>query len=145
VVEHSVYVGPGYHRRGIGSLLLRALIASSEAAGIWTIQSSIFPEHTACLGPVGRQTDSIASSPKGLCPIGLGPSARDLRIYLTMESIGPPTSGTAAVLVVLEQRERQHGSIRDPPSTAGLADDLLLQKCLIAVTGLSGGRRASRP
>ncbi|HEY3882011.1 MAG TPA: GNAT family N-acetyltransferase [Trebonia sp.] len=49
VVEHSVYVGPGYHRRGIGSLLLRALIASSEAAGIWTIQSSIFPENTASL------------------------------------------------------------------------------------------------
>ena len=27
----------------------RALIASTEAAGIWTIQSSIFPEHTASL------------------------------------------------------------------------------------------------
>jgi L-amino acid N-acyltransferase YncA len=47
VVEHSVYVRPGYHRRGIGAALLRALIGSTEAAGIWTIQSSIFPEHTA--------------------------------------------------------------------------------------------------
>jgi L-amino acid N-acyltransferase YncA len=47
VVEHSVYVLPGYHRRGIGAALLRALIASTEAAGIWTIQSSIFPENTA--------------------------------------------------------------------------------------------------
>jgi L-amino acid N-acyltransferase YncA len=49
VVEHSVYVLPGYHRRGIGAALLRALIGSTEAAGIWTIQSSIFPEHSASL------------------------------------------------------------------------------------------------
>jgi L-amino acid N-acyltransferase YncA len=49
VVEHSVYVRPGNHRRGIGAALLQALIGSTEAAGIWTIQSSIFPEHTASL------------------------------------------------------------------------------------------------
>jgi L-amino acid N-acyltransferase YncA len=49
VVEHSVYVCPGHHRRGIGAALLRALIDSTEAAGIWTIQSSIFPENTASL------------------------------------------------------------------------------------------------
>jgi L-amino acid N-acyltransferase YncA len=47
VVEHSVYVLPGSHRRGIGAALLRALIGSTEAAGIWTIQSSLFPENTA--------------------------------------------------------------------------------------------------
>ena len=49
VVEHSVYIRPGHHRRGIGAALLRALIASTEAAGIWTIQSSLFPENTASL------------------------------------------------------------------------------------------------
>jgi L-amino acid N-acyltransferase YncA len=56
VVEHSVYVRPDYHRRGIGAALLRALIGSTEAAGIWTIQSSIFPEHTAspAAAPAGR-------------------------------------------------------------------------------------------
>ncbi len=47
VIEHSVYVRPGHHRRGIGAALLRALISSAEAAGIWTIQSSLFPENTA--------------------------------------------------------------------------------------------------
>jgi len=47
VVEHSVYVLPGCHRRGIGAALLRTLIGSTEAAGIWTIQSSLFPENTA--------------------------------------------------------------------------------------------------
>lgn len=49
VIEHSVYVDPGQHGRGIGSALLRALIASSEAAGIWTIQSGVFPENAASL------------------------------------------------------------------------------------------------
>ena len=49
VVEHSVYVHPGHHGRGIGAGLLAALIASTEAAGIWTIQSGVFPENTASL------------------------------------------------------------------------------------------------
>ncbi|MBQ0906211.1 GNAT family N-acetyltransferase [Micromonospora sp. U21] len=49
VVEHSVYVDPAAHGRGIARLLLDALIASTEAAGIWTIQSGVFPENTASL------------------------------------------------------------------------------------------------
>lgn len=49
VVEHSVYVHPEARGRGIGRLLLTALIASTEEAGIWTIQSGIFPENTASI------------------------------------------------------------------------------------------------
>jgi L-amino acid N-acyltransferase YncA len=49
VVEHSVYVDPAAQGRGIGLRLMRALIESTEAAGIWTIQSSVFPENTASL------------------------------------------------------------------------------------------------
>ena len=49
VVEHSVYVHPAARGRGTGRALLAALIASTEAAGIWTIQSSVFPENTATL------------------------------------------------------------------------------------------------
>ena len=49
VVEHSVYVHPAARGRGIGRRLLDALFASTEAAGIWTIQSGIFPENTASL------------------------------------------------------------------------------------------------
>ncbi|MGA9112560.1 MAG: N-acetyltransferase family protein [Candidatus Dormiibacterota bacterium] len=47
VVEHSVYVEPAMRGRGVGRLLLDHLIAASEADGIWTIQSGIFPENTA--------------------------------------------------------------------------------------------------
>ena len=49
VAEHSVYVRPGTHRRGIGAALLNALIGSTEAGGIWTLQSGIFPENAASL------------------------------------------------------------------------------------------------
>jgi L-amino acid N-acyltransferase YncA/DNA-binding transcriptional ArsR family regulator len=49
VVEHSIYVAPAARRRGVGGALLRALIRSTAAAGIWTIQSGIFPENTASL------------------------------------------------------------------------------------------------
>ncbi|MFF0191232.1 GNAT family N-acetyltransferase [Streptomyces sp. NPDC005244] len=49
VVEHSVYVHPDARGRGIASALLRQLITSTEAAGIWTIQSGVFPENSASL------------------------------------------------------------------------------------------------
>ena len=49
VVEHSVYVHPDHRGRGIGRALLHALISSTEAADIWTIQSGVFPENTASL------------------------------------------------------------------------------------------------
>ena len=49
VVEHSVYVHPGARGRGVGSALLAALLDSTDAAGVWTVQSGIFPENTASL------------------------------------------------------------------------------------------------
>ncbi|HEX6500946.1 MAG TPA: GNAT family N-acetyltransferase [Micromonosporaceae bacterium] len=49
VVEHSVYVHPDVHGRGVGRALLHALITSTERAGIWTVQSGVFPENTASL------------------------------------------------------------------------------------------------
>jgi phosphinothricin acetyltransferase len=49
VVEHSVYVDPAAQRRGVGHALLAALVISTEAAGIWTIQSGVFPENAASI------------------------------------------------------------------------------------------------
>jgi L-amino acid N-acyltransferase YncA/2-polyprenyl-3-methyl-5-hydroxy-6-metoxy-1,4-benzoquinol methylase len=49
VIEHSVYVAPDSRRSGIGAALLAALTGSAEAAGIWTVQSGVFPENTASL------------------------------------------------------------------------------------------------
>jgi phosphinothricin acetyltransferase len=49
VVEHSIYVAEAARGLGIGATLLHALIDAAEEAGIWTIQSSIFPENTVSL------------------------------------------------------------------------------------------------
>jgi len=47
VIEHSVYVGLEHRGRGIGRLLLDALLAAADAAGYWTIQAGVFPENHA--------------------------------------------------------------------------------------------------
>jgi L-amino acid N-acyltransferase YncA len=49
VTENSVYVAPSTRGRGVGRLLLEHLIAAAEDGGIWTIQTSIFPENEASL------------------------------------------------------------------------------------------------
>ena len=47
VVENSVYVAESARGRGVGRMLLERLAASTETAGIWTIQTGIFPENEA--------------------------------------------------------------------------------------------------
>jgi L-amino acid N-acyltransferase YncA len=49
VAEFSIYVAQRARGRGIGAVLLKALIGASEREGIWTLQSGIFPENTASL------------------------------------------------------------------------------------------------
>jgi L-amino acid N-acyltransferase YncA len=49
VVESSVYVARDLHGRGVGRALMERLIEKSENTGIWTIQTSIFPENEASL------------------------------------------------------------------------------------------------
>ncbi|GAA2585452.1 hypothetical protein GCM10009862_25580 [Microbacterium binotii] len=49
VVEHSVYVTTEVRGGGVGRALLSALLAAMDDAGVWTVQSSIFPENVASL------------------------------------------------------------------------------------------------
>jgi L-amino acid N-acyltransferase YncA len=49
VAENSVYVGEAARGRGVGLALMERLLAGAEAAGIWTIQTGIFPENVASL------------------------------------------------------------------------------------------------
>jgi phosphinothricin acetyltransferase len=50
VAVNSVYVAESMRGCGVGRALLRALIEGSDAAGIWTVQTGIFPENGASLG-----------------------------------------------------------------------------------------------
>jgi phosphinothricin acetyltransferase len=47
VAENSVYVASTARGQGVGTALMQALAEAAGAAGIWTIQTSVFPENTA--------------------------------------------------------------------------------------------------
>ena len=49
VAEVTVYVAESRRNRGVGKLLLGALISESESHGIWTLQAGIFPENLASI------------------------------------------------------------------------------------------------
>ena len=50
VAEISVYIGAEARGQGVGRQLLQALIADSEAHGIWTLQAGTFEENKASIG-----------------------------------------------------------------------------------------------
>ena len=47
VVECSVYVGEDARGRGVGEMLLPALIEAADAADVWTIEAIVFVENEA--------------------------------------------------------------------------------------------------
>lgn len=49
VAEVSIYVDLKNRGEGLGHRLLSSLVRSSEEAGIWTLQSSIFPQNEASI------------------------------------------------------------------------------------------------
>jgi L-amino acid N-acyltransferase YncA len=50
VAEVGIYVTERERGRGVGRMLLNQLIKTSEDAGIWTLQASIFPENEVSVG-----------------------------------------------------------------------------------------------
>jgi phosphinothricin acetyltransferase len=47
VAEINIYVAERHRGQGVGDALMRELIAQATEAGIWTLQSVIFPENEA--------------------------------------------------------------------------------------------------
>ena len=45
--EVSVYVGNQFKGKGLGKILLKALVDESEKNNFWTLQAGIFPENIA--------------------------------------------------------------------------------------------------
>lgn len=54
VAEISLYVGEKARGQGIGTDLLAAFVREADAAGIWTLQTSVFPENEASLRLLDR-------------------------------------------------------------------------------------------
>ena len=47
VAETSIYVGDGHRGRGVGKALIHRQVTAADGAGLWTLQTSIFPENRA--------------------------------------------------------------------------------------------------
>lgn len=49
VAENSIYIADGMRGRGVGKALLRTQVDAADEAGLWTLQTSIFPENRTSL------------------------------------------------------------------------------------------------
>jgi phosphinothricin acetyltransferase len=85
VVEHSVYVDRAARGKGIGGLLLDALISAAEDAGVWTIQSSIFAENTASIRLHETAGFRIVGRRERIARSGTGPHAGQWRDTILIE------------------------------------------------------------
>lgn len=85
VVEHSVYVATAARGRGVGRALLDRLNQDSAAAGIWTIQSSIFAENTASLTLHERAGFRVVGRRERIALMTYGPLAGTWRDTLLIE------------------------------------------------------------
>jgi phosphinothricin acetyltransferase len=54
VAEVSVYVAESARGSGVGTALVGALVESSERAGIWTLQTGVFPENETSVALCSR-------------------------------------------------------------------------------------------
>jgi L-amino acid N-acyltransferase YncA len=54
VAEISAYVAEEARGQGVGSVLLERLIESTERAGIWTLETGVFPENEISLALLKR-------------------------------------------------------------------------------------------
>jgi L-amino acid N-acyltransferase YncA len=54
VAEISVYVAEDARGNGVGTELLAAVVASAERDGLWTLQTSVFPENEPSLALLRR-------------------------------------------------------------------------------------------
>ena len=54
VAEISVYVAEGARGQGVASALLAGVVESAERDGLWTLQTSVFPENEASLALLRR-------------------------------------------------------------------------------------------
>lgn len=85
VAEVSVYVDPAARGKGVGDALLDALIACSEAEGIWTLQAGIFPENEASVRLHFKHGFRLVGVRERIGKMSYGPRAGEWRDALFLE------------------------------------------------------------
>jgi phosphinothricin acetyltransferase len=94
VVEHSVYVAEWARGQGVGATLLQAFLQVADTAGVWTVQSSIFPENRASLALHERAGFRRVGHRQAIAYMAYGPWAGQWRDTILIErrrSDVPPT------------------------------------------------------
>jgi phosphinothricin acetyltransferase len=89
VIEHSVYVADDQRGRGVGALLLEAFVTDADAAGFWTIQSSIFPENEASVRLHTRFGFRVVGRRERIARSVVGPHAGQWRDTVLVERRTP--------------------------------------------------------
>jgi phosphinothricin acetyltransferase len=84
-VEHSVYVAANARGKGIGHLLLGALIDVAELNGVWTIQSGVFPENADSLALHAAHGFRIVGRRERVAKMTYGPLAGAWRDTVLIE------------------------------------------------------------
>lgn len=102
VGEVSVYVADGAHGLGVGRALLGALVEASEAAGMWTLQASIFPENQASVALHERFGFRLMGTREKIAWMRYGPMADQWRDTVILQrrsavaGIAPPPPDSPA-------------------------------------------------
>ena len=85
VIEHSVYVAEAAQGRGVGRELLTAFLEGAEAAGYWTVQSSIFPENAASIALHEKHGFRVVGRREAIALMTYGPHAGEWRDTVLVE------------------------------------------------------------
>lgn len=99
VVEHSIYIHPDAAGQSAGSRLLTAFLAVADHAGVWTVQSSIFPENTTSLRLHERAGFRTVGRRERIASMDYGPHAGRWRDTILVErrTPGDPARSQAEV------------------------------------------------
>ena len=85
VAEVSFYVAAAHRSRGAGDALLGELIRVAESGGIWTLQSSTFPENEASIALQQKHGFRIIGRRERIGRMGHGPLAGRWRDTVLLE------------------------------------------------------------
>lgn len=98
VVEHSIYIHPGAAGHGVGRRLLAAFLDLTDQHGIWTVQSSIFPENTASLRLHERAGFRTVGRRERIARMTYGPHAGQWRdtILVARRTAGERSEGASS-------------------------------------------------
>jgi len=85
VVEASLYVAGAARGRGVGRALMAALLDSAAAGGVWTVQSSVFPENAGSLALHAAAGFRVVGTRERIARMAYGPLAGEWRDVVLLE------------------------------------------------------------